>query len=401
VCLALAACEVQKSETPLSPSIAGPLPGVTITAPQPTEPPSGAEVLTTSLPLRLVFTNATSDSPRPFWHIVEIAADQGFNTVLYRSERLNPDPSGRTTHSVPGKLAKDATYYWRVRAEDGANSSAPSNVAFFAVIEAVVIETPVPISPVGGETAASTSPDFIVGNAPVTGPAGFVAYRVQVARDQAFTQVVANVGAARSGGDTTTINVGPLAGDTLYYWRTWGGNGTVTSAMSAVQSFRTPAGATGGGGGGGGGGRSGQNPADELDLGQVTWLHRNVSTWAVTSTVTNVSVTRDTVCVDHTKAGNLPTSGFGDIEVEGNVWIFANINGRWYGATWDWLRVGQTCKSITADEFGRDQIRISPMDASWAPRAGDTIGFMISTRARDSVEAGEERTNVVLVTWPY
>lgn len=239
--LATTACEIQKSENPLSPSLAGPLPGVTITAPQPTEPPAGAEVLTTNLPLRLSFANATSDSPRPFWHVVEIAADQAFSNVLYRSERLDPDPSGRTTVVVPGQLPKDATYYWRVRAEDGANSSAPSNVAFFQVVEPVVIDPPVPVSPVGGATTASLSPDFVLRNATVSGPAGFVAYRVQVARDQAFAAVVASVGTARSGGSTTTINVGTLEASTRYYWRAWGGNGTITSAMSAIQSFRTPA----------------------------------------------------------------------------------------------------------------------------------------------------------------
>ena len=239
--MASVACEIQKSENPLSPSLAGPLPGVTITTPQPAEPPPGAEVLTTNLPLRLVFANATSDSPRPFWHVVEIAADQGITNVLYRSERLNPDPSGRTTLVVPGQLAKGAMYYWRVRAEDGANASAPSNVAFFAVVEPVVIDPPVPVSPIGGVTTTTASPDFVLGNAPVSGPAGLVAYRVQVSRDLAFTSIVANVGRERSAGSTTTINVGALENDKLYYWRAWGGNGTVSSAMSNIQSFRTPA----------------------------------------------------------------------------------------------------------------------------------------------------------------
>jgi hypothetical protein len=133
----------------------------------------------------------------------------------------------------------------------------------------------------------------------------------------------------------------------------------------------------------------------------VTFLHTNVANWAVTSTVTGVEIGHDYVCVNHTKAGGFPTSIFGDISVEGNVWIFAQFGGRWYGATWDWLRVGQTCKSITAHEFGADQIRISPMDSSWVPRKGDKIGFMMSTRARDGAGAGQERTNVVVVDWPY
>ena len=239
--LASAGCEIQKSENPLSPSIAGPLPGVTITTPRPAEPAPGAEVLTTSLPLRLVFENATSDSPRPFWHIVEIAADQGFTNVMYRSEQLDPDSSGRTTHVVPGQLAKDAMYYWRVRAEDGANASAPSTVAFFSVVEPVVIDPPEPISPVGGSTTASASPDFVVANGAVSGPAGRVVYRVQVARDLGFESIVASSSVDRSGGGTTSLNVGVLPFDTVFYWRAWGTDGTAPTGMSAIRSSRTPA----------------------------------------------------------------------------------------------------------------------------------------------------------------
>ena len=58
-------------------------------------------------------------------------------------------------------------------------------------------------------------------------------------------------------------------------------------------------------------------------------------------------------------------------------------------------------KAVTGEELGRDQIRIPPMDASWpGPRSGETVGFLVSTRARDGVPAGEERTNIVLVRWP-
>ncbi len=141
--------------------------------------------------------------------------------------------------------------------------------------------------------------------------------------------------------------------------------------------------------------------ADQLDPREVTWLHRDVSSWPITSTVTDVTITRSEMCVDHTGAGRFPSSQFGTIQVEGNVWIFAQINGRWYGATYDWLRPGQVCKGVTGDELGPDQIRIPPMDASWpGPRSGDMVGFMVSARARDDVSAGAERTNIVLVRWP-
>ncbi len=141
----------------------------------------------------------------------------------------------------------------------------------------------------------------------------------------------------------------------------------------------------------------------DIDLSKVRWLHTNVSSWARTSTITGVDITSDQICVYHTKAGEWPISEFGDedpIEVEGNVWIFANIGGTWYAATYDWLRPGQECKNVTGPELGVDQIRIPPLDASWEPQSGDLVGFMVSTRARDSVRAGEERTNVHVMRWP-
>jgi hypothetical protein len=115
---------------------------------------------------------------------------------------------------------------------------------------------------------------------------------------------------------------------------------------------------------------------DELDLRQVTFLHRDISRWPVTSTITNVRITSGEICVDHTGAGRFPTSTFGTIQVEGNVWILAQFGGRWYAATYDWLRIGQTCKTMTARELGVDQIRIAPMDASWpGPRSGRDRGL--------------------------
>jgi hypothetical protein len=130
----------------------------------------------------------------------------------------------------------------------------------------------------------------------------------------------------------------------------------------------------------------------------------------VTSTVTNVTVEPGEVCIFHTSAGQWPfsTEVFPPDEdypdgapIEGNIWIFGFIDGEWYAATWDWLRPGQECKHESSDTFGRDQIRIPPMDETWIPQRGDTIGLMMSTIARTGLRAGEERTKVVLLTWPY
>ena len=100
-------------------------------------------------------------------------------------------------------------------------------------------------------------------------------------------------------------------------------------------------------------------------------------------------------------SGRWGSTPFFDIEVEGNPWVFAKFGGRWYAGTYDWLRPGQVCKGVTGPEFGVDQVRIPPMDASWGgPRTGEEVGFMVSTRARDEVRNGEERTNIKVIRWP-
>jgi hypothetical protein len=110
----------------------------------------------------------------------------------------------------------------------------------FEVVPPVVIDTPVPVSPVNNVVTSSPSPSFVMRNGVVSGPAGPVEYRVEVATDQAFAQIIAVGQTARSGGESTTLSLALPAGAQLF-WRARGSNGNVTSAWSAVQAFRTPA----------------------------------------------------------------------------------------------------------------------------------------------------------------
>jgi hypothetical protein len=137
---------------------------------------------------------------------------------------------------------------------------------------------------------------------------------------------------------------------------------------------------------------------DDLDLGQVSFLHANISGWAVTSTITGVSITGSQVCVYHTKAGKWPAKNLSGVVVEGNPWVVVNRDGRWYAGTYEWLRPGQVCKGITAGNIG-GHIKQAPL-ANWRPRSGEQIGFIISTLSRDANRTSNERTNVVLVRWP-
>ena len=106
------------------------------------------------------------------------------------------------------------------------------------------------------------------------------------------------------------------------------------------------------------------------------------------------------VCIDHTKRGRWPAISAPGTIVEGNPWVFAKVNGKWYGATYEWLRPGQKCKySISASSIG-DHIKVSPLK-NWKPKSGEQIGLMVSTPARLGPDGPvNERSNVVLRTWP-
>ena len=83
----------------------------------------------------------------------------------------------------------------------------------------------------------------------------------------------------------------------------------------------------------------------------------------------------------------------------GNPWVFAQIDGRWYAATYEWLRPGQECKGISARTIGA-HIKVPPL-SRWTPQSGETIGLMVSTPARFGPQGPRhERSNVVRVRWP-
>jgi hypothetical protein len=126
----------------------------------------------------------------------------------------------------------------------------------------------------------------------------------------------------------------------------------------------------------------------------VKWLHTNVSGWAETSRITNVSVGNPPICIEHTKAGQWPVKD----GLEGNPWVFVNQGGQWYAATYEWLAPGQTCKGIHADNIG-SHIGIPPL-SSWRPRSGELVGFMVSARARSGGDTVHERSNIVMFNWP-
>lgn len=142
----------------------------------------------------------------------------------------------------------------------------------------------------------------------------------------------------------------------------------------------------------------GPGGGDEFDLRQAIVMGNSaagVAHWQITSQVTGVSISPGQICIFHTKAGQWPIwQG-----VEGNPWVVANIGGKWYAGTYEWVRPGQVCKGITAGNIG-PHIKFAPMH-SWRPRQGEVVYLFMSTLARLGARSTNERSNTVRAVWSY
>ena len=153
---AVVACEAEKSKNPLSPSVAGPIAGVDISAPRMVEPAQGAKYRETQQPIRLLVENASSSGVRPLYYTFEVASDAEFQTKMFARSQVPPGGDGRTSVQLD-RLELGRSYYWRARAEDGANTG-PYVTAQFEVLPRPSLGAPRPISPINNERTATRQP---------------------------------------------------------------------------------------------------------------------------------------------------------------------------------------------------------------------------------------------------
>jgi len=237
-----AGCESTKSRNPLSPTVAGPIAGVTITAPKPLEPVNG-QTLTAGGTLSLLIENAATTGERPIWLQMEIASDAAFQNKVHVADKMSPGTDGRTSYQLPVTLpAAGARYYWHARALDGANTGEFSATASFVLQDPVQLGAPTLASPAVNAQVDSLTPDLTVVNGVMSGPlAGPVHYRFDIALDSDFGRMVAVLTVPRSGGATTTARPTALAYETTYFWRVSASDGVNSSSVGGMYAFRTPA----------------------------------------------------------------------------------------------------------------------------------------------------------------
>lgn len=236
----LVACESKKSGNPLSPTVAGPIPGVTITAPKLLEPAPGWQLDNRQQPLTLLLENASSTGQRPLTYVIEIATDAEFKTRVFRREAVTQGENGRTSLRMTDLLQSGRTYYWRAGAEDGANTGPFAPPANFAIITPVIIDTPAPIAPVGGVRLTTNRPEFRVRNPARSGPVGSIAYRFEISTNDSFTALAAVITVTEQASETKFVLGQDLSFDRAHYWRVKAFDPSAESSWSATQVFYTP-----------------------------------------------------------------------------------------------------------------------------------------------------------------
>jgi hypothetical protein len=232
----LVGCEAAKSANPTAPSVAGPIPGVNITAPTLLEPFAGSTLVFDGDPQTLLIENSGTSGARAIYLQLEVSTDANFSQIVHQADRIALGPNGRTSYRLPAPLGAGYTYYWRTRAADGANTGPYSAVASFSVVPPVVIDAPVAAAPSG--KLNTNKPEFRATNGSISGTAG-VAYRFELSTNAGFSPIQAIVTVPVNGNGTTVMSVGELPYKTTYYWRVRGSDGAKESNYSNVQSFTT------------------------------------------------------------------------------------------------------------------------------------------------------------------
>jgi len=236
--VAATACTASKSANPLSPEIAGPIPGVEISAPKTLEPVASFQIPVDQQPITLLAENAGSNGVRPLSYVFEVSADAAFGNVVYKQEGVPPGDGGRTSVRLADRLAPDHSYFWRVRAQDGANVGPYSPTATFDVFTPIILNPPDLLTPGINEVNVALRPTFSVANATHSGPLGPLRYTFELADSATFAnKVFADV--AEGAGQTSLPLPGELAYGTVYYWHARAFDSKTLGPWSPTRAFQT------------------------------------------------------------------------------------------------------------------------------------------------------------------
>jgi hypothetical protein len=380
---AVGACDSSKSENVLSPTVAGPIAGVTISAPTLVTPSSDQRIQAAQQPVTLTIQNASTNGQRPLTYVFEVALDAAFATKVFTRTGVEPGANGKTSVTLAEALETGRSYYWRAQALDGANTGPFATAWKFDIYTAIAFEAPTPLSPADGTTVSTLRPAMVVSNATRTGSPAAVSYTFQVAEVQTFAVLKIEQSVAEQSTQTQFIYADDLLASKTYYWRARASDGTTAGPWSQTQSFKTPAQDSG----------SGSISGDDIDPSTFDWRNvdilsfnqQDIASWAKTATPGTVYAHNPDILFEaDIYADWIERAYFGDKDYGawGNIWIVFKMNGQIYASTTQWMHGLDGNRSVIREEF-RYTFNGEQPPASWdGPQDGQVIGLFVSTRAR-------------------
>jgi hypothetical protein len=405
-----AACEHSQSSTPLSPSIAGPMAGVEVETPKLAEPKPGSQIAVEQQPITFIFDNSVTNGPRPVAYIFEIGTDASFSTKVYTQNNVEAGAKGNTTVTLPQSLTPERTYYWRVKADDGANTSEYSTPISFRVYTPVIIQAPTLREPAEGQQNVSRKPTFSINNSQKSGPAGAIQYLFEVASDAAFADKVASsLVNENSSGQTSYTIPDDLSYSTVYYWRVKATDPGHDSPRSQTRVFTTlaapviaPA-----------PGLPGlPSPNDAINPNAATFYNNpsGIGSWPQTATITSVEFNGAGMIVEfdrrtgpHKWPELTSPDGFGPLQY--TLGLCYNIGGSWHCSAaiqfWDGRPLSESGPWQQIHEnWYYSEARWGPM-TGYRPARGELVMVFAGQGNLRGGGGGtlKERTNFAPVRW--
>ncbi len=392
----------------MSPSIAGPIPGVEISTPKMLEPGPGTRISIEKQPVTLLIENAGSNGPRPLTYSFDIATDTGFTNKVFSRESIAQGDGGRTSLRMTDTLATGHTYYWRARAQDGANTGPYTTPMSFDIFTPIVIEVPGLTAPAANSTVLTLRPTFTLTNSSRSGPVGAITYLIELADSDSFANKVATWTATETPNLTNMVSPVDLGYGKVYYWHARAYDPTTLGPWSYTQAFQmlaepapvyTP----------GPSSPSGPAPNDAINLNSVI-IHNSptdVPSWPATASLSRLDLMPSGAHVEFSKQNSwpevVPPGWSGGIQY--TLWIVINVNGQWHASGcieyWRGLYENGGPVSQYAMNWYFDPIRWGAMTGH-QPAPGEQVGFLVTSgdQRNNGPNSVKERSNVVMVAFP-
>src|SRR5262249_19953192 len=365
-----------------------PIPGVEISAPKMLEPLAGQRIAVDRQPITLLIENSSSNGVRPLTYSFEIATDAAFNSRVFTRESIAPGEGGRTSLRLPDPLAAERTYFWRVRALDGANESAWASASRFDIFTPIVIEAPALVSPGINVTINTLRPRFTWNDVDGSGPVGAITYLVEIADSDAFTNKIAQWSVPEQPNQTSTDSPVELQYNRVYYWHVRAYDPTTLGPFSNNRAFATPAPAPTPDPDPIPNRNPGPAAANDMEpMSSATILNspRDLARWPITTGIGLVDLRSSGVRVDFSKKsgpGRWPdyTPPGWDGPMQYTLGMVLNINGTWYASApvqfWYGLERSGGPPAQDALNWVYQPARCAPMTYH-QPAVGEQIGFFV------------------------